>query len=123
GRVGGEDLGGFGHLWEPRPLPEQIRRLPEVRAAFVGVLSIAFVAVAVVPLWLSNSQLVFMAFAAIFVIVASSLVVLTGWGGQVSLGQFAFVGLGAGMTAWLLNVHQASLVLCLFASMLVGIGA
>lgn len=123
GRVGGEDLGGFGYLWEPRPLPEQIRRLPEVRAAFVGAMSIAIVAVLVVPLWLSNSQLTFMAFAAIFVIVAASLVVLTGWGGQVSLGQFAFVGLGAGTTAWLLNVHHASLVLCLIASMLVGIGA
>jgi ABC-type branched-subunit amino acid transport system ATPase component/ABC-type branched-subunit amino acid transport system permease subunit len=123
GRVGGEDLGGFVALWEPRPLPAQVRRLPEVRAAFVGAIAIAILVVAVVPLWLDNSQLTFLSFAAIFVIVASSLVVLTGWGGQVSLGQFAFVGLGAGATAWLMTIHHASVVLCLVASMLVGIAS
>ena len=31
----------------------------------------------------------------LFGIVAASLVVLTGWAGQVSLGQMAFVGVGA----------------------------
>ena len=122
-RVGGEDLGGLVALWEPRPLPEQIRNLPEVRAALVGGLGLAMVACAVVPLWLNNSTLTFFAFASIFVMVATSLVVLTGWGGQVSLGQFAFVGLGAGTTGWLLTTHHASLLLCLLASTLVGIAA
>jgi ABC-type branched-subunit amino acid transport system ATPase component/ABC-type branched-subunit amino acid transport system permease subunit len=120
-RVGGEDLGGFVALWEPRPLPQLIRNLPEVRVGMVGGLGIAMAACAVVPLWLSNSQLTFFAFASIFVIVAASLVVLTGWGGQVSLGQFAFVGLGAGTTGLLLTSYHASLVLCLFASTLVGV--
>jgi ABC-type branched-subunit amino acid transport system ATPase component/ABC-type branched-subunit amino acid transport system permease subunit len=122
-RVGGEDLGGFVALWEPRPLPDQIRNLPEVRALLVGGLGIAMVACAVVPLWLNNSTLTFFAFACIFVMVATSLIVLTGWGGQVSLGQFAFVGLGAGTTGWLLTTHHASLLLCLVASTLVGIAA
>lgn len=120
-RVGGEDLGGFVALWEPRPLPEPIRGLLEVRVALVGGLAVAVAVCAVVPLWLNHSQLTFFSFACIFVIVAASLVVLTGWGGQVSLGQFAFVGLGAGTTGWLLTSHHASLLVCLFASMLVGI--
>jgi ABC-type branched-subunit amino acid transport system ATPase component/ABC-type branched-subunit amino acid transport system permease subunit len=40
----------------------------------------------------------------LYAIVALSLTVLTGWAGQLSLGQFAFVGLGAMTTAAL--VHQ-----------------
>ncbi len=39
----------------------------------------------------------------LFAIVALSLTVLTGWAGQLSLGQFAFVGLGAMTTAALVN--------------------
>ena len=31
----------------------------------------------------------------LFALVAASLTVLTGWAGQLSLGQFAFVGVGA----------------------------
>jgi ABC-type branched-subunit amino acid transport system ATPase component/ABC-type branched-subunit amino acid transport system permease subunit len=120
-RVGGEDLGGFVASWEPRPLPERIRRLPEVRVATMGALAVALVICAIVPLWLNHSQLTFFAFACIFVIVAASLVVLTGWGGQVSLGQFAFVGVGAGTSGWLLTAFHASVLVCLLASTLVGV--
>jgi ABC-type branched-subunit amino acid transport system ATPase component/ABC-type branched-subunit amino acid transport system permease subunit len=122
-RVGGEDLGGFVALSEPRPVPAQILKLPEVRVARVGGLAAAMVVSAVVPLWLNGSQLTFFAFVSIFVILAASLVVLTGWGGQVSLGQFAFAGLGAGTTGWLLTSYNASLLVCLAASMLVGVVA
>jgi ABC-type branched-subunit amino acid transport system ATPase component/branched-subunit amino acid ABC-type transport system permease component len=122
-QVDREDLGAFAALSEPRPLPKQVLRLPEVRAARVGTLAVAIGACAVLPLWFNESQLTFFAFTSIFVIVAASLVVLTGWGGQVSLGQFAFVGLGAGTTGWLLTTYHASLLACLFASTLVGIVA
>ena len=50
---------------------------------------------------LSDSQLIVVAYMAIYGIVAISLVVLTGWAGQISLGQFAFVAVGAGVTAGL----------------------
>jgi ABC-type branched-subunit amino acid transport system ATPase component/branched-subunit amino acid ABC-type transport system permease component len=122
-RVDGEDLGGFVALSEPRPLPAQILKLPEVRGARVGGLAAGMFAIAVVPLWLDGSSLTFFAFVSIFVILAASLVVLAGWGGQVSLGQFAFAGLGAGTTGWLLTTYQASLLLCLAASTLVGVVA
>jgi ABC-type branched-subunit amino acid transport system ATPase component/branched-subunit amino acid ABC-type transport system permease component len=122
-RVDGEDLGGFVALSEPRPLPAQILKLPEVRGARVGGLAAGMFAIAVVPLWLDGSSLTFFAFVSIFVILAASLVVLAGWGGQVSLGQFAFAGLGAGTTGWLLTTYQASLLVCLAASTLVGVVA
>ena len=54
-------------------------------ALFVGTL----------PLWLSTSQLNLATIIVIFGIVAASLVLLSGWAGQVSLGQMAFVGVGA----------------------------
>ena len=120
-RVGGEDLGGFVALSESRPLPKQILKLPEVRVARVGGLTAVMFLCAVVPLWLNESQLTFFAFVSIFVIVAASLVVLSGWAGQISLGQFGFVGLGAGVTAWLLTSYHVSLLACLLASTTVGV--
>ena len=47
------------------------------------------------PAWLSTSRINLATIILIFGIVAASLVVLTGWAGQVSLGQMAFVGIGA----------------------------
>ncbi|MDX6273224.1 MAG: hypothetical protein QOJ92_434 [Frankiales bacterium] len=120
-RVGGEDLGGFVALSEPRPLPAAVAELPEIRWGRRAGLALLLAIVGLGPLFVGNSALAFSSFVAIFVIVATSLVVLTGWGGQVSLGQFAFVGLGAGVTAWLLTSHHASLLLCLLASTLAGL--
>jgi ABC-type branched-subunit amino acid transport system ATPase component/branched-subunit amino acid ABC-type transport system permease component len=122
-RVGGEDLGGFVALSEPRPLAAEVLKVPGVRNARIGGLAAAMFVAVVVPLWLDGSQLTFLTFVSIFVILAASLVVLTGWGGQVSLGQFAFAGLGAGTTGWLLTSVHASLLLCLAASTLVGVAA
>ena len=61
-------------------------------------LAALFALLAVLGLWLSSSSALF-AWTAIvlFAMVALSLSVLTGWAGQLSLGQYAFVGLG-GMT-------------------------
>ncbi|MEA2724672.1 MAG: hypothetical protein QOH59_2443, partial [Gemmatimonadales bacterium] len=122
-RVGGEDLGGFVALSEPRPLPAQILKLPEIRSARIGGLAFGMFVCAVVPFFLDSTALTFFAFVSIFVILAASLVVLAGWGGQVSLGQFAFAGLGAGTTGWLLTSFHASLLVCLAASTLVGVVA
>src|SRR5439155_1110588 len=56
-------------------------------------------------------------------IIAISLVVLTGWAGQISLGQFAFVGIGAAVTSALLVHAGADLLLALLASALAGAAA
>ena len=58
-------------------------------------LAVAVVAIALSPLPLDNGQRVLFASMAAFALMGLSLVVLTGIAGQVSLGQFAFVGLGA----------------------------
>jgi len=82
---------------EIRPVPRELRSLPEVRLgrALLWIAVAAFVLT--LPTWLSTSRINLATIIVIFGIVAASLVVLTGWAGQVSLGQMAFVGLGAGV--------------------------
>lgn len=78
-----------------RPLGERIRRLPRVRAAHAGVVAIALALALVIPWAAGPSQRVLYSAIAIYIMISLSLVILTGFAGQVSLGQFAFVGLGA----------------------------
>ena len=119
-RVGGGDVEGFTGVPEIRPLPASIAQLPQVRLARGVGLAALLVLVAVVPLALSASSLTFFAFTSIFVIIGASLTLLAGWGGQISLGHFGIVGLGAGTTGWLLVDHQAPFLLCLVSAAAVG---
>ncbi len=100
---------GFG-TWaavsEVRRIPRRLACLGEVRAARVVGLVVALGLAVGVPFRLSDAQTGPMAVAAIYAMIAVSLVVLTGWSGQVSLGQFAFAGIGALVTGALLaNAH------------------
>ncbi len=52
------------------------------------------------PLWFGVGDQVKAAAAVIFVIIALSVVVLTGWAGQVSLGQMSFAAFGAAVGAY-----------------------
>lgn len=83
---------------EVRPIPRELARLPEVRFATIGAWVVIGVAVLTLPMWLSSSQMSLATIIVLFGIVAASLVVLTGWGGQVSLGHMAFVGVGAAVS-------------------------
>jgi branched-chain amino acid transport system permease protein len=81
-----------------KPIPDELRRLPEVmwsrRVLFVAVAA-AFV---FVPwMWGPSNQLL-AGFAIVWAMVGVSLVVLTGWSGQISLGQFGIAGV-AGVIA------------------------
>lgn len=80
---------------EVRPVPRELRGVPEVRWGR-WVLAGGIVAfVLTLPLWLGARDLNLATLTLIFAIIAISLVVLTGWAGQVSLGQMGFVGIGA----------------------------
>ena len=106
---------------EVRPVPALLRRLPSYRAASAAVsLVVAGVAVLVVPYALGSGQLFVAASAAVFAIVAVSLVPLSGWAGQISLGQFALAGAGAAATGSLLVHFDVDLFLALGASAVVG---
>jgi branched-chain amino acid transport system permease protein len=80
---------------EVRPIPREMARLPEVRALRYGLGAILIGAIVTLPLWMSESRVSLASAIAIFAMIGVSLVVLTGWAGQVSLGQMAFVAIGA----------------------------
>ncbi|HXY92069.1 MAG TPA: hypothetical protein VEP49_06295, partial [Acidimicrobiia bacterium] len=77
---------------EPRPVPRELARLPEVRWAGRSLVLVVALALALLPLALSPSRVNLAAVALIYAVIALSLVVLTGWAGEISLGQMAFVG-------------------------------
>jgi len=97
-----DDAGGESFAFAPRvpPIPERlreiwwVRRMPQVLAGFALVIAV------LVPVFVHESarhQTYAMILA--FALCAVSVTVLTGWGGQLSLGQMAFAGIGALMAA------------------------
>jgi branched-chain amino acid transport system permease protein len=78
-----------------KPIPEQLRHLPEIRIPKQVFAVVGAVLLILVPLGAAPSTVSQLSFAVVWAMVATSLVVLTGWGGNVSLGQFAIVGVGA----------------------------
>jgi len=82
-------------LKEYRPIPSELRGLPIVVGARwgLGLAVLGFVLWA--PNLISRGEVAKLSLVPIFAIVAVSLVILTGWAGQISLGQFALVGAGA----------------------------
>ncbi|HET6810245.1 MAG TPA: ATP-binding cassette domain-containing protein [Acidimicrobiales bacterium] len=120
GRGDDSGLGGYVAAREVRPVPEVLSRLREVRVMRgTGWLALAAV-VLLVPIGLSDSKVTLTAYIAIFGIFAVSLVILTGWSGQISLGQFGFAGVGAGATAGLMAGAGADMFLSILVAALVG---
>ena len=80
------------------PLPERVKDMLAVRhAGRLGWL-VLFAVIALAPLFTglrTQERAVFLVFMVAYAMVGMALVLLTGWGGQVSLGQFAFLGVGA----------------------------
>ncbi len=80
---------------DPRPLPRVLARLPVVLAVRWGALVVGLGTLVALGLWLGPADQQKAATVACFVLVTSSVVVLTGWAGQVSLGQMSFAAVGA----------------------------
>ena len=80
---------------EIRAIPAVMRGLAPVQAGLRRSRWLVAVLVLGYPFVVSAGQLAVGTTFAIYGIVGVSLVVLTGWAGQVSLGQFAFVAIGA----------------------------
>lgn len=80
---------------ELRPIPAELRRLPEVRYVTWALVSVAAAASIAAPFLLSPSRVYLVGVVYIYAIVGVSMVVLLGWAGQLSLGQWALSGVGA----------------------------
>jgi ABC-type branched-subunit amino acid transport system ATPase component/ABC-type branched-subunit amino acid transport system permease subunit len=78
-----------------RALPPTVAREPRVRALRWGTLALVLALAICAPLVLTPSNQFLLTSVLMIAMVGVSLVVLTGYSGNVSLGQWAFVGVGA----------------------------
>lgn len=102
-----------------RPIPVELRSLPEVlRMRTIGFVLAAALALGL-PFVVGPARMGFLIQLPIYGIVAISLVVLTGWGGQISLGQFGLVGIAAAAAGGVVANHNIDF----FAALALGIAA
>jgi branched-chain amino acid transport system permease protein len=110
----------FKVLQEFRQIPAELRHLPEVRQVKIG-LGLLLAGVVIAAPWIvGTSRDAFLATAALAAMVAVSLVVLSGWAGQISLGQFAFAGFGGAVAGGLATRHDVDFFLTIFAAAVAG---
>ena len=86
---------------EPRAIPTELRSVRSLQVARVAIAGIGLAAVGLFPFLVATRIVSLFSVIALTGIAGISLVVLTGWAGQVSLGQFAFVAVGAVAAGWL----------------------
>jgi branched-chain amino acid transport system permease protein len=99
-----------------KPIPRELRRLPEVRWVKISLIAAVAAAFVLVPAaWTPSGQLL-AAFAIVWAMVGVSLVILTGWGGHISLGQFGIVGVGAVVGGHLIAKSNTDLFFALIAA-------
>jgi ABC-type branched-subunit amino acid transport system ATPase component/ABC-type branched-subunit amino acid transport system permease subunit len=103
-------LRGSGGVEEAQAIVPPASRLPRVATSALArrvpavATAAAVVAAALLPIvFPSSSQISLFARVVVFAIVGLSVTLLTGWAGLLSLGQFAFVGVGAVGTLALVN--------------------
>ena len=107
-----------------RELPAALRDLTEVRVGAPAGALVAFAAVATLPLWLGPGEVIRGSALLVLAIVGCSVVVLTGWSGQVSLGQMSFAAVGATVGALaLLDWHWDLSLALLLAGTAAGVVA
>ncbi len=116
---------------EVRPLPADTVRLPLVRLARWGSAALVLAVLILVPLVLRVDRLIEATEVVVFCVIGLSLMVLTGWAGQISLGQMGFVAVGGAVSALCTSRWHIDLTLSLliggaagaFAALLVGVPA
>ncbi len=102
-----------------RPVPVELRDVPEVRRARVVLYALAVTAALGAPFLVGDPSLSALTLLPLYGIVAVSLVILTGWAGQISLGQFGLVGIGAAVSGGIVVDHNIDF----FVACLIGIAA
>ena len=88
----------WAHAATVRPIPRELAKLPEVRWVFRGLrVPLRGRALCALPALLDERYTNLAAAVVIYSIIAISLVMLTGWAGEISLGQVAFVAIGSAL--------------------------
>jgi branched-chain amino acid transport system permease protein len=105
---------------EVRPIPRVLAALPSIRWSLRGGRLLLAAVALFIPFLVSTSDTFLFSLIVVYAIVGLSLLVLTGWTGQISLGQFGFAGLGGATTAVLYQTHGWNFLLAMVAGVLVG---
>lgn len=105
---------------EFRPIPTELRRMPEVVAAKFVFGLIVFAIVVAGPSIVGGPRVPKLTQIPLDGIVAVSLVILVGWAGQISLGQFGIVGISAGVVGGLVANHNIDFFAALLLAALLG---
>ncbi|HEX3899266.1 MAG TPA: ATP-binding cassette domain-containing protein [Mycobacteriales bacterium] len=90
-----EEKGSWTTVAPPRPIPSVLRQLPSVRALGPALTVVVLAGLALLPLGITNADSVTMTQILSFVIVGFSVGLVTGLGGQLSIGQFGIAAVGA----------------------------
>ena len=104
---------------EYRPIPSELRDRHEVQTAKAALVALIVGVAVVMPLLLPERFAGRFTQVVLIAMVGVSLVILTGWAGQISLGQFAFAGIGS-LVASALAVRGWDFFVCLLVAGLVG---
>jgi branched-chain amino acid transport system permease protein len=105
---------------EFRPVPSELVNTSYVRGArTIGMALIAAFALGA-PFVFGQNFALRLGLIAIYAMVGVSLVILTGWAGQISLGQFAFTGVGAAVAGGLAANHHTDFFVTLLLAGLAG---
>ncbi len=107
---------------EVRPIPRELTRVPEVAALKWGGLAAVAILTCALPRFgfIGTGELIKASAVVVFAIVGISIIMLTGWAGQVSLGQMAFVGFGAAVGALATREWHVDLAIALLIAGLAG---
>ena len=103
-----------------KPVPAVLRKVREVQIAKVALISLAALALLWIPLHAQPSDVLPMSFALVWGLIAASLVVLTGWGGNISLGQFGVVGISAMGSGYVMQQWNLDLFIGIAVGIAVG---
>ena len=101
---------------EFRPIPNELRGVREVVVARMVLFALVVALAIGLPFLVGPGYRNDASLMLIYAMVGVSLVILTGWAGQISLGQFAFVGVGAAVAGGLAANHSWDF----FVTLLVG---
>ena len=103
-----------------RPVPAELRDVPEVKMARYSLLALATAVAFLAPLVVGEASMASLTLLPIYGIIAVSLVVLTGWAGQISLGQFGLVGIGAAVAGGIATEHNIDFFIACFLGIAAG---
>ena len=101
---------------EPRGLPFELRRRPSLRLLRAVGVVLVVAGAAALPLVLSESNVLRASTLVALIVVALSVVVLTGWTGEVTLGQMSFAATGSAVAAAVTQELRFDITLALLAA-------